>query len=146
MKTSTIRDFAESNNLALPRLRNLLKKYGHVKIEFTRKSVNHYDIEKLDLWLTENKKRFSAEAVYVHLGNGETFYCSRKSHYVPNSKRGKMSLCCVDCEKEATVKVESEPSLRGKVPQHILDFNERKERIRMARELAAIEKDDWMEV
>jgi len=142
----TIRDFAKSNNVALPRLRSLLKKYGNVKVLFTRKSVNHYDEDTLNAWMQDNRKRFSDTAIYNHLGNGETFFCSRKAHYVANNKRStKMSLCCVDCENVVTNTVKTSESVnRGKVPQNIIDANERRERIFKSREIESIIADDWM--
>ena len=47
MKT-TIREFAQKNDLALPRLRRLLNKYSdNVKITHTSKGVNYYAVRRL---------------------------------------------------------------------------------------------------
>ena len=146
MKTS-IRAFAEKNNLALPRLRRLLAKYPeHVKVTHVIKSVNYYDSKGLDLWIMANRKRFSDTAVYKHLGNGETFYCMRNSHYAPTAKMGKRPGCCSDCEKLA-IKMAKKPEVsRGKVPVDVLAHKARMEDMKMARELAAINEDDWMNI
>tara|TARA_R110000787_G_scaffold102906_1_gene209115 strand:- start:835 stop:1287 length:453 start_codon:yes stop_codon:yes gene_type:complete len=145
----TIRDFAKSNNVALPRLRSLLKKYGNVKVLFTRKSVNHYDLDKLNAWMQDNRKRFSDKNTYSHLGNGETFYCSHSGgHYVENNKRStRATSICSACEiKLRTIVKPVESVNRGKVPQNVIDANERRERIFKARELKEINEDatSWM--
>ena len=99
-KTVTARQFAEANNLALPRTRKLLRECG-VRISFARKNVNHYDSLMLDEWLLANQYRFSDTAVYCPSQKGDLFYCARRDHYVSTGDRSnKMSLCCVNCEKE----------------------------------------------
>ena len=96
----TMRQFAEVNNLALVRLRVLIKNDKSVRVAFTRKSVNYHDRAHLDAWLVENKYRFSDKSVYLPIENGSLFYCSRQSHYVPIGQRSsKLSLCCIGCER-----------------------------------------------
>ena len=144
MKT-TVRAFAEKNNLALPRLRRLLKKYDGVKIAHTSKGVNYYDEESLDLWLVGNKKHFSETATYQHLGNGETFYCMRNSHYAPISNATKKPGVCSECEKIPLTLTEKPASTRGKVPVEVLAHKLRMDKMTMARELKELnDVNGWM--
>ena len=95
----TVREFAKVNNLALARLRILIKE-DRVRVSAVRKNVNLYDVAALDAWLVENKHRFTAKNVYLPIENGQLFYCSRCSSYVNIGLRSnKLSLCCVKCER-----------------------------------------------
>lgn len=95
----TVRQFAEVNNLALARLRILIKE-DNVRVSTVRKNVRLYDVVVLDAWLVENKHRFTAKNVYLPIENGQLFYCSRCSAYVNIGLRSnKLSLCCVKCER-----------------------------------------------
>ena len=95
----TVRQFAEKNNLALARLRILIKE-DTVRVSAVRKNVKLYNVVVLDAWLVENKHRFTAKNVYLPIENGHLFYCSRCSAYVNIGLRSnKLSLCCVKCER-----------------------------------------------
>ena len=146
MKT-TIREFAQKNDLALPRLRRLLNKHNdNVKITHTSKGVNYYDSVNLDTWLITHKKHFSDTAKYVHLGMGELFYCIKSNHYANKDRLGKKPNCCADCEKIPLTLTKKPVAARGKLTQDVIDLNERRERISKARELKAINEDgtSWM--
>ena len=96
----TLRQFAEVNNLALSRLRILIREDKSVRIAFSRKNVSHYNCLELDAWLVKNQFRFTLKNTYLPTENGELFYCSRCTGYVPIGNRStKLSLCCVKCER-----------------------------------------------
>ena len=148
----TMRQFAEVNNLALAKLRTLIKLDKNVRVAFTRKNMGFYDRVNLDAWLVDNKHKFNDKNVYKPSENGSLFWCTGRDHYVPIGKRSnKLSLCCIDCErdliKSRQVAVKKVSTDKQKAVDPLVKANKIRMSNAMAqREIDSINKDNWMEI
>ena len=142
----TMRQFAEVNNLAVAKLRTLIKLDKNVRVAFTRKNMGFYDRVKLDAWLVDNKHKFNEKNVYMPSENGSLFWCTGRDHYVPIGKRSnKLSLCCVDCErviKSRQVVVKKMTTEKSKVVDPVIKAH----KIRMGNVMAQREIDNLQDV
>ena len=145
---TTTRQFAESINVNPLRMKNLVNTDPTIKAAFCRNRMYYYKPEQIEAWFEKNQHKFIIEPKNVSVKSDE-FYCGTNNHYVPMSQKGASGKRCAACDarvaKANSSKKVSGYEGRGKVPQHVLDFAERKNEALLKRELAVINNiDSWM--
>ena len=146
----TCKEFANDNDIDYRRLSGIIANDETIKSTFCRNRVLYFRLEDITDWFNKNKHRFLVEPKNVKVVNGE-FFCLRGPHYVPVAYKGKSGNYCTTCEaKAAENKRKSNASGfegRGKVPEHVTAFVNRRNNLAFNRELAAIDDiNGWMEL